>query len=149
MIKRMLTEQADHFMRHIERHAAALREGRFTKDVSYIDKLRSAQYTFLELAHDMVHVMRFKEFKGYENADFDFNVTLPENWKEHVFGSFDYNSFRVGIRIHEALDLGMVSERNMKLSLEDAERQMTNFGRVIQDAEVMIAMLEEHFAVND
>ena len=144
----MTTEQADHFMRHIEQHAAALREGRFTKDISYIDKLRSAQYVFLELSHDMVHIMRSKEFKGYENADFDFYVALPENWKEHEFGHFDYSSFQTGIRIHQTLDLGMISERKIQLSLEDAEKQMTNFGRVIQDAEVMIAMLNEYFAVN-
>lgn len=36
MLIRMSVEQADHFMRHIERHAQALREGNFSKGIDIL-----------------------------------------------------------------------------------------------------------------
>lgn len=141
----MTLEQADHLMRHMEGHAEALRIGSFSKDISYIKRLREAQYLFLEVSHDMVHVMRTKQFKGYENADFDFVVDLPKDWKEHQFRKFDFNSFSIGLKLRTTLDLGMVTEKNILLTCEQAVQQLGAFANAIQDAEVFIKMLNEYF----
>lgn len=142
---KMSLERADHFMRHMKGHAEELRNGNFTKDESYIDRLKDAQYTFLEISHDMIHVMRFKQFKGYENADFQFETNLPNDWEHHEFREFDMTSFIDGIRLKETLDLSILSEDNITLTCKNAEVQLRLLGEAIQDAEVLIKMLEKHF----
>ena len=146
MITKMSLERADHFMRHMECHAEELRNGRFTKDKSYMDRLKDAQYIFLEISHDMIHVMRFKQFKGYENADFQFETNLPNDWEHHEFRKFDMTSFTDGIRLKESLDLGILMEDNIALACKNAEVQLRLLGEAIQDAEVFIKMLERHFS---
>lgn len=146
MVAKMSLERADHFMRHMKGHAEELKNGNFTKDKSYIDRLKDAQYIFLEISHDMIHVMRFKQFKGYENADFQFETNLPNDWEHHEFRDFDMTSFNDGIRLKETLDLGIVAEDKIILACENAEVQLTLLGEAIQDAEVFIKMLERHFS---
>lgn len=140
----MNLEQADHFVRHAAKHAEEIRQGNFQKDIAeYSQKLLMARQIFLEISHDMVHVMRSKQFKGYENADFDFDTRLPEDWSDHEFSKFDYNSFNIGIRVKNTIDLGMVEERYILLSLEDAEQQMSVLGKAVQDCSVLLEMLKE------
>lgn len=142
MMYGMSLEQMDHFLRHVKMHAEELRRGEFCKEVeSYVSKLRMAQGLALEVSHDMIHVMRLKEFKGYENADFSFDVFLPENWKEHHFREYTYTSFKVGCRLKETLDLGYIPEDCIQLSCEEAQSQLEILGNAIQDVEVMIMML--------
>lgn len=68
MRKRMSLEQMDHFLRHVKMHVEEFQNGDFYKDRSYLEKLKEAQYLALEVSHDMIHVMRTKQFKGYEDA---------------------------------------------------------------------------------
>lgn len=43
MVKeRMTVEQMDHFLRHVKMHADELRNGTFSKDITYLEKLREA-----------------------------------------------------------------------------------------------------------
>lgn len=144
MIK-MSLEQTDHFLRHVRIHANELREGTFSKEKEYLEKLKSAQYTALEISHDIIHVLRLREFKGYENADFSFDVNLPENWKNHEFRKFDSQSFRLGCKLKRTLDMGLVDENSLKINIKELEEQMEILGNSIQDSEVLIKMLEEHF----
>ena len=146
---KMTLEQMDHFLRHIKIHAEEVRNGSFNKDEAYIYKLREAQYMALEISHDMVHVMREKLYKGYENADFQFVISLPENWEKHEFRTFDYSSFRIGINLKETIDLGMIPERAIPLECKSAEEQMECLAKAVQDAEVLIAMLKPIFGIGD
>lgn len=141
----MSLEQMDHFLRHVKVHATELKNGTFTKDLGhYLSKLKAAQHLALEISHDMIHVMRIKQFKGYEDADFSFDVSLPTELDSHVFRDFDYSSFKVGCKLKNTLDLGMVEDKNILLSKEDAEEQITTLSNAIQDAGVLIKLLE-HF----
>lgn len=141
----MSLEQMDHFLRHVKVHATELKNGTFTKDLGhYLSKLKAAQHLALEISHDMIHVMRTKQFKGYEDADFSFDVSLPTELDSHVFRDFDYSSFKVGCKLKNTLDLGMVEDKNILLSKEDAEEQITTLSNAIQDADVLIKLLE-HF----
>lgn len=65
-MKKMTLEQMDHFLRHMKMHAEEFKNETFTKNSSYLEKLIDAQKLALEISHDMVHVMRVKQFKGYE-----------------------------------------------------------------------------------
>ena len=143
--KKMTLEQMDHFLRHVGGDAEELRSGDFYKDFSYLEKLREAQRLALEVSHDMIHVMRTKKFKGYEDADFCFDVALPADLNAHQFRTFDAASFKVGCKVKTIIDLCMVEEKNIILTKEDAEDQMNTFGAAIQDAGVMIKLLEEYF----
>ena len=145
MRKKMTLEQMDHFLRHVKMHVEEFRTGDFYKDRSYLEKLKEAQYLALEVSHDIIHVMRSKQFKGYENADFSFNVSLPKDLEKHVFQTFDATSFRVGCKLKATLDLGMVDEGHIILTVKDAETQMETLGHAIQDAGVFIKMLEKYF----
>lgn len=146
MTNSMSLEQMDHFLRHVKMHADEFRNGTFTKDRVYLDKLTTAQRLALEISHDMIHVMRLKKFEGYEDVDFSFDVSLPDDLKAHVFRSFDYSSFRVGCTLRNTLDLGMVEEKNIILSKEDAEYQLNTLADAIQDAGVFVKLLEEYFS---
>lgn len=145
-MKKMTLEQMDHFLRHMKMHAEEFKNETFTKNSSYLEKLIDAQKLALEISHDMVHVMRVKQFKGYENADFSFDVSLPADLKRHVFHSFDYSSFRIGCNLKATLDLGMIEDKDILLSVEDAEEQMEALGNAVQDAGVLIELLKVYFA---
>lgn len=145
MRRKMTLEQMDHFLRHVKMHVEEFQNGDFYKDRSYLEKLKEAQRLALEVSHDMIHVMRTKQFKGYEDADFCFDVHLPQNLKAHEYHTFDATSFRVGCKLKATLDLGMVDEKHIILTKEDAEAQMETLGHAIQDAGVFIKLLEEYF----
>lgn len=145
-MKKMTLEQMDHFLRHMKMHAEEFKNETFTKNSSYLEKLIDAQKLALEISHDMVHVMRVKQFKGYENADFSFDVSLPADLKRHVFRSFDYSSFRIGCNLKATLDLGMIEDKDILLSVEDAEEQMEALGNAVQNAGVLIELLKVYFA---
>lgn len=145
MRKKMTLEQMDHFLRHIALHAEELRQNDFQKGPEYIQKLKEAQALAADVSHDMIHVMRVKKFQGYENADFVFYTDCPEDLEHHQFREFDVTSFRVGCKLKATLDLEMVEEKNIILTLEQAEEQLEVLGNAIQDAEVLIKMLEEYF----
>lgn len=145
-MKKMTLEQMDHFLRHMKMHAEEFKNETFTKNSSYLEKLIDAQKLALEISHDMVHVMRVKQFKGYENADFSFDVSLPADLERHVFRSFDYSSFRIGCNLKATLDLGMIEDKDILLSVEDAEEQMEALGNAVQDAGVLIELLKVYFA---
>lgn len=145
-MKKMTLEQMDHFLWHMKMHAEEFKNETFTKNSSYLEKLIDAQKLALEISHDMVHVMRVKQFKGYENADFSFDVSLPADLERHVFRSFDYSSFRIGCNLKATLDLGMIEDKDILLSVEDAEEQMEALGNAVQDAGVLIELLKVYFA---
>ena len=142
----MSLEQMDHFLRHVKMHAEEYKNGTFTKDRSYLEKLMEAQRLALEISHDMIHVMRVKKFKGYEDADFSFDVSLPADLEGHVYRSFDYSSFRIGYDLRSTLDLGMIEDVNIVLDVEDAKEQMETLGNAIQDAGVFIKLLTKYFS---
>ena len=143
--KKMTLEQMDHFLRHVEMHVNEFRQGSFTKGSSYLKKLKEAQKLALDVSHDIIHVMRTKQFRGYENSDFCYDVSLPEDIKHHHFRHFDASSFRVGCKLKATIDLGLIPEQLIVLSVEDAEQQMNELGWAIQDAGVFIKILEEYF----
>lgn len=146
MYRQMTLEQMDHFLRHVRQHAEELKQGIFTKDRSYLERLKIARYMALEVSHDMVHVMRIKNFEGYEDADFCFDITLPkEDLTQHVYRQFDATSFKVGCKVQSILNLEIIDERKIQLSKEEAEAQMTALGNAIQDASVLIELLEKTF----
>lgn len=144
-MNKMSLEQMDHVLRHIEMHADEFRKGNFTKGGDYLKKIKEAQKLASDVAHDIVHVMRTKQFKGYENADFRYDVVLPDDYKHHEFRHFDATSFQIGCKLKATMDLGIIPERLIILSCEEAEEQMNELSWAIQDAEVFIKILSEHF----
>ncbi len=137
--------KSDYIIQYAKPYLLKPEECHFCKDVIYFFKLISAQLTFLEFSHDIIHILRTKGFKGYENADFNFDVSLPKNWRKHVFNIFDYESFKLAIQIHDIFNMGFTDEMHIRLTCEDAELMMETLGNAIQDAEVFIAMLEEYY----
>ena len=123
-------------------HADEVKLGTFKKDKEdYLKKLKEAQKVALEMSHDMIYILRLRKFKGYENADFSFNITLPDDWKNHEFRTFDCQSFRIGCKLRMALEMG-IDERNLRIDVKELEEQMKVLGDAIQDSEVLIKMLE-------
>ena len=138
----MSLEQTDHFLRHVKMHADEVKLGTFKKDKEdYLKKLKEAQKVALEMSHDMIYILRLRKFKGYENADFSFNSTLPDDWKNHEFRTFDCQSFKIGCKLRMALEMG-IDERNLRIDVKELEEQMKVLGDAIQDSEVLIKMLE-------
>lgn len=138
----MSLEQTDHFLRHVKMHADEVKLGTFKKDKEdYLKKLKEAQKVALEMSHDMIYILRLRKFKGYENADFSFNIKLPDDWKNHEFRTFDCQSFRIGCKLRMALEMG-IDERNLRIDVKKLEEQMKVLGDAIQDSEVLIKMLE-------
>ena len=138
----MSLEQTDHFLRHVKMHADEVKLGTFKKDKEdYLKKLKEAQKVALEMSHDMIYILRLRKFKGYENADFSFNIKLPDDWKNHEFRTFDFQSFRIGCKLRMALEMG-IDERNLRIDVKELEEQMKVLGDAIQDSEVLIKMLE-------
>ena len=123
-------------------HADEVKLGTFKKDKEdYLKKLKEAQKVALEMSHDMIYILRLRKFKGYENADFSFNITLPDDWKNHEFRTFDCQSFKIGCKLRMALEMG-IDERNLRIDVKELEEQMKVLGDAIQDSEVLIKMLE-------
>ena len=138
----MSLEQTDHFLRHVKMHADEVKLVNFKKDKEdYLKKLKEAQKVALEMSHDMIYILRLRKFKGYENADFSFNIKLPDDWKNHEFRTFDCQSFRIGCKLRMALEMG-IDERNLRIDVKELEEQMKVLGDAIQDSEVLIKMLE-------
>ena len=132
----MSLEQTDHFLRHVKMHADEVKLGTFKKDKEdYLKKLKEAQKVALEMSHDMIYILRLRKFKGYENADFSFNIKLPDDWKNHEFRTFDCQSFKIGCKLR-------MDERNLRIDVKELEEQMKVLGDAIQDSEVLIKMLE-------
>lgn len=142
---KMSMEQMDHFLRHVKMHAEELREGTFNKGPDYVEKLKDAQYCALEVSHDIIHILRFKKFKGYENADFSFCISLPDNFENYTFSEFGPDSFRAGTRLKNALDMGVEEER-LSVEVHVLEMQMENLASAVRDAGVLIKLLEDHFS---
>ena len=141
-MEKMSLEQADHFLRHIKIHAEEVRTRTFTKEKQeYLKKLKEAQNIALEISHDIIYILRRREFKGYEQADFSFNVNLPDDWKNHEFRTFDCHSFRLGCKLKKSIDMG-IEEKNIIVNVSELEFQMKVLGNAIQDSEVLIKMLE-------
>lgn len=127
-MRKMSLEQMDHVLRHVEMHANEFRHGNFTKGGDYLKKLKEAQELALEVSHDIIHVMRTKQFKGYENADFSYDIILPNDYKHHRFRHFDAASFQVGCKLKATMDLDIVPDSMIQLSCDDAEQQMNELG---------------------
>lgn len=117
-MRKMSLEQMDHVLRHVEMHANEFRHGNFTKGGDYLKKLKEAQELALEVSHDIIHVMRTKQFKGYENADFSYDIILPNDYKHHRFRHFDAASFQVGCKLKATMDLDIVPDSMIQLSCE-------------------------------
>ena len=124
MVKeRMTVEQMDHFLRHVKMHADELRNGTFSKDITYLEKLREAQRMAIDISHEMFHIMRRKGFENYAGQDFVFNVAIPEDLEHYEFHMFDYESFRLGCKSRESLkSLWMMKSK----SLWNLNRRLTS-----------------------
>ena len=151
MMYRMSVEQADHFLRHIKRHAEELKNGEFVKDETYLEKLECAKEMAVEIAHEIVHIMRRKGFEKYENKDFVFDTKVPETKEElanYTFHEFDYDSFRLACKIQRATEI-LLWDDEARLDLEPAAaaRELENLGNAITDAGVMIELLKDYFNI--
>lgn len=145
--QRMTTEQMDHFLRHVKMHAEELRNGTFSKDETYLDKLREAQDMAIDVSHELFHIMRTKGFENYAGQDFVFDTRVPENLEEHVFHEFDYESFRLGCKVKRATDMIICDEKSLELGKEEAAKELEILGEAIQDAAVLLKLLEKHYFV--
>ena len=141
----MSLEQMDHFLRHVKMHAEELENETFSKDIGYLEKLKFAQYKAKDVAHDLFHVMREKGFEGYKDNDFNSYIPLPDDYKQHSFRTFDYESFRLAINVKYIMTLGMVMERDIPLNEDEARKQMEILYYALEDAEVFLQMLEVYF----
>ena len=141
----MTTEQMDHFLRHVKMHAEELRNGTFCKDATYLYKLREAQDMALEISHEIFHIMRTKGFEKYEGDGFMFYTKLPENLEQHEFRDFDYESFRLGCKIKRATDMILCDEKDLELDENEVAKELEILGNAIQDAGVLLKLLENHF----
>ncbi len=140
----MNLEQMDHFLRHMKLHREELRIGVLKKGPEYLENLKKAQQEAIELIHDNFHICRCHGFEHYKDADFELDVKIPDDLEKHQFREFNYDSFRVSVRNKNALNMGM-SEKALRVELEDLEREMESLANAVQDAGVLISLLEEHF----
>jgi len=144
--EKMTVEQMDHFLRHVKMHADELRNGTFSKDITYLEKLREAQRMAIDISHEMFHIMRRKGFENYAGQDFVFNVAIPEDLEHYEFHMFDYESFRLGCKIQRITEILMDDEIKISLEPKPAADELERFSNAIQDAAVMIKMVEKHFS---
>ena len=140
----MNLEKMDHFLRHMKLHREELRIGILRKGPEYLENLKEAKVEAIELIHDNFHICRCHGFENYKDADFELTVKLPDDIEKHQFREFDYNSFRISVKNKNALNMG-INEKFLRFELSDLEREMESLANAIQDAEVFIKILEEHF----
>ncbi len=141
----MTFEQLEHFLRHLYIHAQEIRNGTFDKDIrSYMRNVECARYLSNEIAHTLVHLMRLKKFKGYENADYRFDTEEPsvEELKSYKFTKFVPGDFSYGITIANTMRMGLVSDEDIVLPIDVSQQQMERFGKAIKDCSAILVMLE-------
>lgn len=106
--------------------------------------MKKAQQKAIELIHDNFHICRCHGFEHYKDADFELDVKIPDDLEKHQFRELNYDSFRVSVRNKNALNMG-ISEKALRVELEDLEREMESLANAVQDVGVLISLLEEHF----
>lgn len=143
----MTLEEGLHIARHLKGHVEELRKGTFEKKQDYLDLLVSTRWQLLELAHDMVYIMREKEYKGYEDADFYYNPRLPKDLdiSKHEFMTLTFDSFRTVTETQAKMEF--MEARDVRLSKEDAEKQMEVLSDATRDLSVGIAIFKSYFGV--
>lgn len=144
MATSMTFEQLEHFLRHLHLHAQEIRAGTFNKDLrSYIMNVTTARDLSNEVAHTLVHLMRLKEFEGYEEADYEFDTAMPNKveLKSYRFSKFAPGDFTYGITIANTIRMGLVSDQNISLPIQESQEQLQRFGKAIKDCNAMIAIL--------
>lgn len=146
---RLSTEELFHVTRHLKIHMEELKNGNLSKDLNYLNLVVSARLGLLECAHDMVYIMREKKFKGYENLDFSFDLSIPEqvDIKTYEFTLLTYDSFRVAQRIDDLLDT-MADPSLIPLDAKDANEQMKVLEKSIVECSIAIKMLKEYYGVS-
>ena len=146
---RLSLEELFHVTRHLKIHMEELREGRLLKDEKYLYLVISARLGLLECAHDMVYIMREKQFKGYENLDFTFDLTIPKDLdiNTYEFSTLTYDSFKVVQRIEELLEI-MANPSFILLDPASANEQMKVLEKSIIESCIAIIMLKKHFNIS-
>lgn len=146
---RLSLEELFHVTRHLKVHMEELREGRLIKDVNYLYLVVSARIGLLECSHDIVYIMREKKFKGYENLDFTFDLTIPKDVDidTYEFAVLTYDSFKVAQRVDELLDT-MTDPTFIPLDPEAANEQMKVLEKSIVESCIAIKMLKKHYGVS-
>lgn len=144
MVRRLTKEQAEHYARHLRIHVDELRTGNLNKNPDYVDYLAQARIIFLESAHDIIYILREKRYQGYENADFEFSITIEEeDVLKHQFSIFDVASYRVMQKIRYLLEFQ--EAKDIPLSVEEVESQMNIIGQTIIDLSYGILLFQRHF----
>lgn len=145
---RLSTEELFHVTRHLKIHIEELRANALTKDANYLNLIVSARLGLLECAHDMVYIMREKKFKGYENLDFTFDLSIPKDVdiNTYQFSLLTYDSFRVAERIDNLLDI-MEDPSFIPLDSKDANAQMKILEKSIVECNIAIKILKEYYDI--
>lgn len=143
----MTLEENIRTIRHLNQHVIELRENRFSKQLTYLREIVEARRITLEMAHDMVYVMREKSYKGYENMDFCFDLTLPKKIEKHEIGTYIIDQFTTALRVKNRLEF--FEARNIALEVIDAEEQMNILSKVIIDLSVAIELFKKYYNVEE
>lgn len=86
-------EESLFVMRELKSTIDEFKYGTFCKDEKFFEKVVKVRTSVLEWAHDIVYIMRGKQFKGYENIDFSFNLSLPEDFDNFKLSDFQVEHF--------------------------------------------------------
>lgn len=146
---KMMHEDVFHVVRHMRGHIQELREKKLNKEKEYLLEIVDARLSMLELAHDMVYIMRERKYNGYENVDFSFDLRISEDidLEKYEFQIFNFDSFRIIMRIENLLEFQEPEE--ISLSPEDAGEQMNTLNRAIVDMSVAIRILKQYYDVSE
>lgn len=143
----MTLEKYLHNLRHLKRHVEELKKGTFEKERQYLQDLVETRYKIIEWEHDMIYVMRERKFKGYENQDFSFDLSIPEKLESYDFHEFNPVDFYTLVKVLAKLDL--LTEISTELEPEAAVKQVKILQAAILDFSVAIALFKTYYQVNE
>lgn len=145
IISNMTREDYIKVARHLKRHVNELKKGTFNRDRRFLDVIAFTRYEVIQWMHEMIYIMREKQFKGYEEIDFLVDVELPKNHLNYEFSDFYAESF---VTINTVLNkLEFISAISINLNPNDAESQLKILEVLVKDFSVAILLFKEHYNV--
>lgn len=134
-------------IRQLRKNVQEYRCGNFCKEETFFRKIVEVRRSVLEWAHDIVYILRDKKFKGYENLDFSFSLTLPKDLESFELREFETERFKTIIIMQTKLM--SASGIDIDLEPEEVKIQMELLRDVIVDFSVAIEILKVHYKIEE
>lgn len=134
-------------IRQLKKNVEKFRCGEFCKEEAFFRKVVNVRRNVLEWAHDIIYILRDKKFKGYEDLDFSFSLTLPKDLGSFELRDFETESFNKIVIMQTKL----MSSSGIEIDIEpeQVKIQMELLRDVIVDFSVAIEILKVHYRIEE